>query len=255
MSWLMLTVLVLGVFLVLNFFIAVDARLKGTVRKANPFARLIDAVNVQALKFLGVATEAVTDHVAAAEVDINIAHKEVENFEDEILRLAEEIRLQKKNLPKAEAENVKWEGIYLKAVEAGDEQGQEEAARRLKSSDGKLSSLTNLIKENEKVLAQLEAQKVAIKDGLSTAEVLKDRLAAQKTSAELRQKAITRGASAAAGMTVLKELENEVERAEARAEVLEEAQGKETSLEEKYGVADTSHDERLAALRARLNKS
>jgi len=170
------------------------------------------------------------------------------------LNLREEVKLNKKRLPKAAAEVAKWEKIYLAAVEANDEEGQAEAGRRLKTADSTLHGLTGLISDNEKVLSNLEAQKNNLKDGLANAEVLKDRLAAQKTSAELRQKAIQSGASAAEGLTVLKDLEEEVARAEARADALEEVDAGSKSLEAKYGEVSNAHNDRLAALRAKVGK-
>lgn len=254
MSWFAIGLAAFVLFVVVNWLVAVDARLRGTVKKANAFARLLDALNVQVLKLIGIATEVATDHVAAAEVDIVVAEKQLEGFEDQLLNLREEVRVNKKSLPKAEAEVSKWEKIYLAAVEANDEAGQTEAGRRLKAADGKLKGLTTLISENEKVLSQLEAHKNNLKDGLANAEVLKDRLAAQKTSAELRQKAIQSGASAAEGLTVLKDLEEEVQRAEARAEALEEVDAVDKGLEAKYGGEDNAHEDRLAALRAKAGK-
>lgn len=254
MSWTAIGLAVLVLFVVLNWLIAVDARLRGTVKKANPFARLFDSLNVQVLKLVGVATEAATDHVAAAEVDIVVAEQNLEGFEEQLLNLREEVKLNKKRLPKAAAEVAKWEKIYLAAVEANDEEGQAEAGRRLKTADSTLHGLTGLISDNEKVLSNLEAQKNNLKDGLANAEVLKDRLAAQKTSAELRQKAIQSGASAAEGLTVLKDLEEEVARAEARADALEEVDAGSKSLEAKYGEVSNAHNDRLAALRAKVGK-
>lgn len=254
MSWTTIGLTVLVVFLFVNWLIAVDARLRGTIKKANPFARLFDSLNVQLLKLVGGATEAATDHVAAAEVDIVVAEQNLEGFEEQLLNLREEIKLNRKRLPKAEAEVAKWEKIYLAAVEANDEEGQAEAGRRLKTADSTLQGLTGLISDNEKVLSNLEAQKNNLKDGLANAEVLKDRLAAQKTSAELRQKAIQSGASAAEGLTVLKDLEEEVARAEARADALEEVDAGSKTLEAKYGEVSNTHNDRLAALRAKVGK-
>jgi phage shock protein A len=252
-----LTTLVVVGLLVVVFFVwlaAVAARRKGKVKQSNGVVRLVDAINVQVAKAIGVAVDASTDHVAAAEVDISLANKEVEAFEEEILNLREAVKLGEKKLPGQKAEVAKWENIYLKAVEANDTEGADEAARRLKTADERAESSENLLKENKQVLEQLENQKRELKDGLANADVLKDRLAAQKTSAELRQRAIERGSSAANGLTVLKGLEEEVARSEARAEALEEVEKSENNLEDKYGDGNTAHDERLAALRAKAGK-
>lgn len=250
------TLVVVGVLVVL-FFVwvaAVAARRKGKVKQANVLVQLVDAINVQAAKAVGIAVEASTDHVAAAEVDISLANREVEAFEDEILNLREAVKLGEKKLPGKQAEVKKWENIYLKAVEANDTEGAEEASRRLKTADESFESADKLLKENKLVLEQLEDQKRDLKDGLANADVLKERLVAQKTSAELRQRAVDRGSSAANGLTVLKGLEEEVARAEARAEALEEVEKDENKLEDKYGVENTAHTDRLAALRAKVGK-
>lgn len=250
------TLLVVGL-LVVVFFVwlgAVAARRKGKIKSANGIVQLVDAINVQVAKAVGVAVEASTDHVAAAEVDISLANKELDAFEEEILNLREAVKLGEKKLPGKQAEVKKWENIYTRAVEADDKEGQEEAARRLKTADDACNAAEKLLAENRKVLEQLEDQRRELKDGLANADVLKDRLTAQKTSAELRQRAVERGSSAAAGLTVLKGLEEEVARAEARAEALEEVEKDETELEDKYGVADSAHNDRLAALRAKVGK-
>lgn len=250
------TLVAFGVFVVLFavWLVAVAARRKGKVKQANVLVQLVDAVNVQFLKAVGVAVEAATDHVAAAEVDISLAKQELENFEGEILNLREAVRLGEKKLPGQQAEVSKWEKIYLNAVEANDTEASEQAARKLKAADDRLEASTKLVGENRKVLEQLENQKRDLKDGLANADTLKERLSAQKTSAELRQRAVERGASATAGLTVLKGLEEEVERAEARAEALEEVNKDENELEDKYGETDNAYNDRLAALRAKVGK-
>lgn len=250
------TLLVLGLAVVifLVWLAAIAARRKGKIKQANGVVQLVDALNVQVAKAVGVAVEASTDHVAAAEVDISLANKELDAFEEEILNLREAVKLGEKKLPGKQAEVKKWENIYTKAVEADDKEGQEEAARRLKTADEAFNSAEKLLKENRQVLEQLENQRRELKDGLANADVLKDRLAAQKTSAELRQRAVERGSSAAGSLTVLKGLEEEVARAEARAEALEEVQKDENALEDKYGEVDSAHNDRLAALRAKVGK-
>ena len=254
MSFVTLLVVSLSVVVFFVWLSAIAARRKGKVKQANGVVQLFDAVNVQFAKAVGVAVEASTDHVAAAEVDISLANKEVEAFEEEILNLREAVKLGEKKLPGKLAEVKKWENIYTKAIEADDKEGQEEAARRLKTADESYNSAEKLLGENRQVLEQLENQKRELKDGLANADVLKDRLAAQKTSAELRQRAVERGSSAAAGLTVLKSLDDEVPMAEDREESLEEVEKDETALEDKYGDGNTAHDDRLAALRARVGK-
>ncbi len=237
-------------FIVINWLIAVDARLRGTINKANPFARLFDAVNVKVLKLVGVATDAVTDHAAAADVNIATRQRDLDNFGDSIEELRTELILKRKDLPAAEAKVKKWEKIYLAATEANDKDGAEEASRKLKNADTKLSSLNEVISSIEQSLTGLEADKDTLRSQLESAELNKDHLAAENIAAELKLKAQQNRDRAFENSDGLGDFREAVARKKAKVEAINQSGDNEDELVNKYTV-DTSHEERLAALRGK----
>lgn len=231
------------------FAMAIKARAKGKIKNSNFLVRLMDNL---VCWIYGVGNEVVDstrDSVRSAEYDIANAKKELENFEDKIVELRQQVIREEKRLTGLQKEVEKWENIYKAAHAAGDEEGKAEAARRLKTSDGRLTSVKKLVSDNRNVIEELESQRSKIREGIDNAEVMKDRLAAQKLSAELRAKAMSSGVNASNTLNILSELENDVVEAESRLEALEETENADNSLETKYAVED-SDDE----FNDRLNK-
>lgn len=238
------------VFIIVNWLIAIDARLRGTISKANPFARLFDAVNVKVLKLVGVATEAATDHVAAADVNIATRQRDLESFSDSIEELRTELILKRKDLPAAEAKVKKWEKIYLAATDANDKDGADEASRKLKNADTKLAGLNDVINSIEESLVVLEADKDKLRSQLDDAELNKDYLTADNIAADLKLKAKQNRDRAFENSDGLGDFREAVARKKAKVEAINQSNDDEDSLVNKYTV-DTSHEDRLAALRGK----
>ena len=202
------------------------------------------------------AAEKLEDPVRDSKIAIEQANKELSQFKSDIASVMSEKKSLERELEDNKANIKKYNAVAEKALEAGNEDDARKALGLVESSEARVKELSAQCKVFEgqikKLRASMEKRRAMVDNAERNVTVLK----ARDRCTKIRQAVVDAESkmNKSNPFTKLEKFEEDIQRSEDQIAAMEElTDSEDDDLESKYEV-DTSVDDKLAKLKAKMAK-